>query len=96
MVERKDLSKEIPLGWHFCNDISHSCRRPTVQILPESKSTLVSPIFSYQYKDLSECSLLCSDVVNKAHFLGHLPHCVKFNEADITPDILVDVIGPDI
>ena len=43
MVERKDLSKEIPLRWRFCNDISHSCGRPTVQILPLSKTSLLSP-----------------------------------------------------
>ena len=51
MVERKDLLKEIPLRWRFCNDISHSCWRSTVQILPLSKTSLLSPtnFFKLQY-----------------------------------------------
>ena len=51
-LENKELSKQIPLRWRFFSDISHSCGRPTVQILPLSKSSLLSPTVTYSYQIL--------------------------------------------
>ena len=70
MVERKDSSKEIPLRWRFCNDISHSCWRPTVQILPLSKTSLLPPtslfdkqhssFFYVKHSFMIMCELWCT------------------------------------
>ena len=62
------LSKDIPLRWHYRNDISHSCGIPIVQILLQSKSALVSPYCAGWGANLS-CTWNRPDVLCQIHFI---------------------------